>query len=82
MRCMPRDPTVSERRTNISRELSMLAFNARVLHEASDERNALLERFRFLGIVASNLDEFFAIRVSSIREQDAAGERGGLDRGF
>ena len=75
MRCMPRDSTVSEKRTNISRELSMLAFNARVLHEASDERNALLERFRFLGIVASNLDEFFAIRVSSIREQDAAGIR-------
>lgn len=53
----------------VSRELSMLAFNARVLHEAQDQRTPLLDRFRFLGIVATNIDEFFGVRVSGIREQ-------------
>ena len=59
----------------VSRELSMLAFNARVLHEAQDRRTPLLDRFRFLGIVASNIDEFFGVRVSGIREQIDAGVR-------
>ena len=59
----------------VSRELSMLAFNARVLHEAQDQRTPLLDRFRFLGIVASNVDEFFSVRVSGIREQIDAGVR-------
>ena len=59
----------------VSRELSMLAFNARVLHEAQDQRIPLLDRFRFLGIVASNIDEFFGVRVSGIREQIDAGVR-------
>jgi len=59
----------------VSRELSMLAFNARVLHEAQDQRTPLLDRFRFLGIVASNIDEFFGVRVSGIREQIDAGVR-------
>ena len=59
----------------VSRELSMLAFNARVLHEAQDQRTLLLDRFRFLSIVASNIDEFFGVRVSGIREQIDAGLR-------
>ena len=57
----------------INRELSWLEFNARVLHEAGDDRNALLERVRFLTIFASNLDEFFQVRMSGLRQQVEAG---------
>ena len=59
----------------ISRELSLLAFNARVLSEATNEKRPLLDRFRFLGIVATNLDEFYGVRVAGIREQQLAGVR-------
>ena len=55
------------RRVHLSRELSWIEFNARVLHEAADERNPLLERVKFLAIFASNLDEFFQVRISTLR---------------
>ncbi|MEO6207186.1 MAG: RNA degradosome polyphosphate kinase [Candidatus Limnocylindrales bacterium] len=57
----------------LNRELSWLDFNARVLHEAADERNPLLERAKFLAIFAGNLDEFFQVRIAGLRQQVAAG---------
>jgi polyphosphate kinase len=57
----------------INRELSLLDFQERVLDEALDERNRPLERLKFLSIVNANLDEFFMVRVSGIREQVKSG---------
>ncbi len=51
----------------VNRDLSWLHFNARVLQEAQDERNPLIERVRFLGIFSNNLDEFFRVRYASIQ---------------
>src|SRR4026207_1680452 len=61
-------------RPYIKRERAWLEFNARVLHEARDQRNPLLERIKFLTIFAGNLDEFFQVRVAGLRPQVQAGK--------
>ncbi|MEX1020607.1 MAG: polyphosphate kinase 1 [Litorilinea sp.] len=64
---------LSNSETVYNRELSWLDFNWRVLQEALDARNPLLERVKFLAITASNLDEFFRKRVGGLKRQQAAG---------
>ncbi len=65
----PPDLSPTDPRLFVNRELSMLEFQRRVLEEAQDERNPLLERIKFLAIFGSNMDEFYMVRVSGIRKQ-------------
>ena len=57
----------------LNRELTWLSFNQRVMREAEDSRNLLLERLKFLAIVSSNLDEFFMKRIGGLKQQLGAG---------
>ncbi len=59
----------------MNREISLLEFQKRVLEEARDTRNKLLERVKFLSIVCSNLDEFFMVRVAALKQKLSAGNK-------
>ena len=59
----------------MNRELSLLEFQERVLDEARDENNKLLERVKFLSIVCSNLDEFFMVRIAALKQKLGAGSQ-------
>lgn len=65
----PSDINLSDPQYYLSRELTWLEFNARVLHEAMDERTPLIERLKFMGIFSSNLDEFYMVRIAAIKQQ-------------
>jgi polyphosphate kinase len=69
-----RTPSLDDRHLYLSRELSWLAFNQRVLDQADDPRWPLLERVKFLAIFGANLDEFFMIRVSGLHDRREAGK--------
>src|SRR5437762_620888 len=66
---VPQEERFSDPQNFINRELSWLEFNRRVLEEAQDPTQPLIERVKFLTIVSSNLDEFFEIRVAGIKQQ-------------
>ncbi len=66
-------PALDDPTLYINRELSWLAFNRRVMEEALDANVPLLERIKFLAIFASNLDEFFMVRVGGLQQKVAAG---------
>ena len=70
-----------EQKRILCRELSLLAFNRRVLAQAQDTKVPLLERLRFLCIVSSNLDEFFEVRMAWLKRENKLRPHQPLDNG-
>ena len=70
---VPKGAPIDHPSLYLNRELGWLDFNWRVLYQAMDPRNPLLERLRFIAITASNLDEFIQKRVGGLKRQEAAG---------
>src|SRR5688572_24525759 len=64
-----------DKRKTIARDISWLSFNARVLQEAADPTVPLRERIRFLGIFSNNMDEFFRVRVATLRRMIQLGNK-------
>ena len=65
-----------------NRELSWIEFNARVLAEAQRKSNPLLERLKFISIVSSNFDEFFMVRIATLKRQIRDGNQGSCPTGM
>lgn len=72
---------MSQERLYHEKELSWLAFNERVLQEAADKRNPLIERMRFLGIYSNNLDEFYKVRFADVKRRILINEERGSASG-
>src|SRR6186997_1804833 len=70
---------VSSKRKTIFRDISWLSFNARVLQEAADPSVPLRERVRFLGIFSNNLDEFFRVRVATLKRMIELGSKANIN---
>ena len=66
------------KRKTIARDISWLSFNARVLQEAGDETVPLRERIRFLGIFSNNMDEFFRVRVATLKRMIKFGHKANM----
>lgn len=69
---------IHEKRKTIARDISWLSFNARVLQEAADPAVPLKERIRFLGIFSNNLDEFFRVRVATLKRMIQFGNKANM----
>src|SRR6185436_14245477 len=68
----------NDKRKTIARDISWLSFNARVLQEAADPSVPLRERIRFLGIFSNNMDEFFRVRVATLRRMIQFGNKANM----
>src|ERR1700733_11571255 len=67
-----------DKRKTIARDISWLSFNARVLQEAADQKVPLRERIKFLGIFSNNMDEFFRVRVATLKRMLQLGAKANM----